>query len=47
VRTPQTLQLPVVGPAPKSAELHSAQKKTHKKNAAANAQTMITAPVAK
>ncbi len=47
VRSPQTLQPPVVSAPPKSAQPHPAQKKTHKKGAAATAQTKVAAPAAK
>jgi hypothetical protein len=47
VRSPQTLQPPVVSAPPKLAQPHPAQKKTHKKGAAATAQTRMTAPAAK
>jgi hypothetical protein len=47
VRSPQTLQPPVVSAPPKSAQPHQSQKKTHKKGAALTAQTRTTMPAAK
>jgi hypothetical protein len=47
VRSPQTLQPPVVIAAPKAADPHPAQKKTHKKAVVATAQTRTAAPAAK
>jgi hypothetical protein len=47
VRTPQTLQPPVVSPPPKSAASHPAQKKMHKKAATPAAQIPMAAPAPK
>ncbi|MGP8251381.1 MAG: hypothetical protein ACLQHF_05055 [Terracidiphilus sp.] len=47
VRSPQTLQPPVVSAPPKSAESHRSQKKTHKKGAAPAAPSKMAAPAAK
>lgn len=47
VRSPQTLQPPVVSAPPKSAGLHQSQKKAHKKGAVRAAQTSTAAPPAK
>lgn len=48
VRSPQTPQLPVVIAPPKSAALHPAQKKVHKKSAAAaTAHSTVAIPIAK
>jgi hypothetical protein len=46
VRTPQTLQPPVVSPSPKSASSTQSHKKAHKK-AAATAQIPMAVPAAK
>jgi hypothetical protein len=47
VRSPQTLQPPVVSAPPKSAGLYPSQKKRHKKAAAATVLTGTLAPAAK
>jgi hypothetical protein len=47
VRSPQSLQPPVVSAAPKAAVQHPVQKKTRKKNAAPAAQTNGTSPASK
>jgi hypothetical protein len=47
VRSPQTLQPPVVSAAPKAAAPIQSHKKKHKTAAAASAQTGTAAPAAK
>jgi hypothetical protein len=47
MRSPQTLQPPVLSAPPKSALLRQSQKKTHKKAATATTQTVTAAPTAK